>query len=139
MSVEIEKKKASASSPVEDGLKSKGLNSTLWIICVILVLIAAVGNIYFGDQFSSVVRVPAMVVLLLLALFVAAITNQGTVARTFLKESRIELRKIIWPTRQEATQTTLVVMGVTVVVSLILWGLDSIIVSLINFITNLRF
>ncbi|AEC17386.1 preprotein translocase subunit SecE [Gallibacterium anatis] len=139
MSVEIEKKKASASSSVEDGLKSKGLNSTLWIICVILVLIAAVGNIYFGDQFSSVVRVPAMVVLLLLALFVAAITNQGTVARTFLKESRIELRKIIWPTRQEATQTTLVVMGVTVVVSLILWGLDSIIVSLINFITNLRF
>ncbi len=136
MSVEIEKKKASASSSVEDGLKSKGLNSTLWIICVILVLIAAVGNIYFGDQFSSVVRVPAMVVLLLLALFVAAITNQGTVARTFLKESRIELRKIIWPTRQEATQTTLVVMGVTVVVSLILWGLDSIIVSLINFITN---
>ncbi|MEH8031234.1 preprotein translocase subunit SecE [Gallibacterium anatis] len=139
MSVEIEKKKASASSSIEDGLKSKGLNSTLWIICVILVLIAAVGNIYFGDQFSSVVRVPAMVVLLLLALFVAAITNQGTVARTFLKESRIELRKIIWPTRQEATQTTLVVMGVTVVVSLILWGLDSIIVSLINFITNLRF
>ena len=139
MSVEIEKKKASASSSVEDGLKSKGLNSTLWIICVILVLIAAVGNIYFGDQFSSVVRVPAMVVLLLLALFVAAITNQGTVARTFLKESRIELRKIIWPTRQEATQTTLIVMGVTVVVSLILWGLDSIIVSLINFITNLRF
>ncbi|MFU2128090.1 preprotein translocase subunit SecE [Gallibacterium anatis] len=139
MSVEIEKKKASASSSVEDGLKSKGLNSALWIICVILVLIAAVGNIYFGDQFSSVVRVPAMVVLLLLALFVAAITNQGTVARTFLKESRIELRKIIWPTRQEATQTTLVVMGVTVVVSLILWGLDSIIVSLINFITNLRF
>lgn len=139
MSVEIEKKKASASSSVEDGLKSKGLNSTLWIICVILVLIAAVGNIYFGDQFSSVVRVPAMVVLLLLALFVAAITNQGTVARTFLKESRIELRKIIWPTRQEATQTTLVVMGVTVAVSLILWGLDSIIVSLINFITNLRF
>lgn len=137
MSVEIEKKKASSS--VEDGLKSKGLNSTLWLICVILVLIAAVGNIYFGDQFSSVVRVPAMVVLLLLALFVAAITNQGTVARTFLKESRIELRKIIWPTRQEATQTTLVVMGVTVVVSLILWGLDSIIVSLINFITNLRF
>ncbi|KGQ34054.1 preprotein translocase subunit SecE [Gallibacterium genomosp. 2] len=138
MSVEIEKKKASASS-VEDGVKSKGLNSTLWIGCVILVLIAAVGNIYFGDQFSSVVRVPAMVVLLLLALFVAAITNQGTIARTFLKESRIELRKIIWPTRQEATQTTLIVMGVTVVVSLILWGLDSIIVSLINFITNLRF
>ncbi|MGY6773509.1 preprotein translocase subunit SecE [Gallibacterium sp. ZY190522] len=138
MSVEIEKKKASASS-VEDGVKSKGLNSTLWISCVILVLIAAVGNIYFGDQFSSVVRVPAMVVLLLLALFVAAITNQGTIARTFLKESRIELRKIIWPTRQEATQTTLIVMGVTVVVSLILWGLDSIIVSLINFITNLRF
>ncbi|MFC0309911.1 preprotein translocase subunit SecE [Gallibacterium trehalosifermentans] len=135
MSLEIEKKKTSP----EEGLKAKGLNSTLWVIAIVLVLVAAVGNIYFRDQFASFVRIPAMVVLLLVALLIAAMTNQGTSARTFFKESRIELRKIIWPTRQESTQTTLVVMGVTVVVSLILWGLDSLIVSLINFITNLRF
>ena len=136
MSSEIEKKKTS----VEDDHKTKGFNSALlWVVAVILVLVAAIGNIYFQDQFSAVIRVPAMVVLLLLALLAAAFTSQGITARTFLKESRIELRKIVWPTRQEATQTTLVVMGVTVVVSLILWGLDSLIVSLINFITNLRF
>lgn len=136
MSSEIEKKKTSP----EDENKAKGFSSALlWFVAVIFVLVAAVGNIYFKDQFSSVVRVPAMVVLLLGALLAAAFTKQGTTARTFLKESRIELRKIIWPTRQEATQTTLIVMGVTVVVSLVLWGLDSLIVSLINFITNLRF
>ncbi|OBX10312.1 preprotein translocase subunit SecE [Gallibacterium genomosp. 3] len=136
MSSEIEKQKA---SPTEE-LKFKKANSALlWIVAVILVLVAAVGNIYFKDQFAAFVRVPVMAVLLLLALAAAAFTNQGTTARTFLKESRIELRKIIWPTRQEASQTTLIVMGVTVVVSLVLWGLDSLIVSLINFITNLRF
>ncbi|MFC0322807.1 preprotein translocase subunit SecE [Gallibacterium melopsittaci] len=136
MSSEIEKQKTSSG---EDNRFKKLDSIFLWIVAVILVLVAAIGNIYFKDQFAAAIRVPAMVVLLLLALVAAAFTFQGKTARTFLKESRIELRKIIWPTRQEATQTTLIVMGVTVVVSLILWGLDSLIVSLINFITNLRF
>ncbi len=80
-----------------------------------------------------------LVVLLVGAVALAAITNQGQKAIHFIKESRTELRKIIWPTRPEATQTTLIVLAMCVVVSLVLWGIDSIIVALITFVTSLRF
>ncbi|URL02103.1 preprotein translocase subunit SecE [Avibacterium sp. 20-126] len=137
MASNIDKKKHAEQA--EDLQKSKGLNTFLWLLSMVIIAVAAVGNIYFADQFSTPIRVVAVVILLLIALGILAITNQGTKARAFLKDSRIELRKIVWPTRYEAMQTTLIVMAVTMIVSLILWGLDSIIVSVINFLTNLRF
>lgn len=123
----------------DEQAKSKGVNTFLWLIIALIIAIAALGNIYFTDQISTPIRIVAIIVLLLVALGLAAITNQGKKSLTFFKESKVELRKIVWPTRQEATQTTLIVVGVTVVVSLILWGLDSIIMTLVTFITDLRF
>lgn len=132
-----EKKNKAAEQLENSGVKSKGLNTTLWIVAIVLVAIAAVGNTYFASHFALVVRVLLLVVLIVGAVGVAAITNQGQKAIAFAKESRSELRKIIWPTRPEATQTTLIVIAMSVVVSLVLWGFDTIIVTLINFITNL--
>jgi preprotein translocase subunit SecE len=43
----------------------------------------------------------------------------------WLKEARTEIRKVVWPTRQETTQTTLIVVAVVLVMALVLWGLDS--------------
>ncbi|MFU2059981.1 preprotein translocase subunit SecE [Avibacterium volantium] len=137
MASNIDKKKHAEQA--EHLQKSKGLNTFLWLLGIVIIAVAAVGNIYFADQFSTPIRVVAVVILLFVALGILAITNQGTKARAFLKDSRTELRKIVWPTRSEAMQTTLIVMAVTMIVSLILWGLDSIIVSVINFLTNLRF
>lgn len=119
--------------------KSKATNNLLWILAVLLIIVAAVGNTYFADQFALAIRVVAVVVLMAAALGLAAITNQGKKAVAYFKESRGELRKIVWPTRSEATQTTLIVFGVTVVASLVLWGFDSLIIAVISFLTNLRF
>ena len=113
------------------------MNTTLWIVAIVLLAVAAIGNAYFASHFALVVRVLLLVVLIVGAVAVAAITNQGQKAIAFAKESRTELRKIIWPTRPEATQTTLIVIAMCIVVSLVLWGFDTIIVALINFITNL--
>lgn len=137
MALDIDKKKHT--SETESNEKSKGFNTFLWLLAIVVIAISAVGNIYFADKFSSPIRIVGIVILLLIAFGILAITNQGTKARSFFKESRVELRKIVWPTRSETMQTTLIVIAVTVVVSLILWGLDSIIVSVINFLTNLRF
>ena len=127
-------KKTKAPEQIEKtGVKSKGLNTTLWIVAIVLLAVAAIGNTYF----ALVVRVLLLVVLVVGAVAVAAITNQGQKAIGFMKESRTELRKIIWPTRPEATQTTFIVIAMCIVVSLVLWGFDTIIVALINFITNL--
>ena len=136
MALEIEKKK-NAPELLEG--KSKGLNIFLWLLTVVIIAATAFGNIYFQDQYSTPIRVVAIVVLLLISLGVAAMTNQGRKALGFFKDSRTELRKIVWPTRPEATQTTFMVVGVTVFVSLILWGLDSIIVRIITFLTDWRF
>ena len=135
MATEIKKK---APEQVQDkGEKSKGTNTLLWIIAVALIIVAAVGNTYFAAQLSLVVRVLALVALGAGAVVAAAFTNQGQKTLHFIKESRTELRKIIWPTRPEATQTTLIVIAMCVVVSLVLWGIDSIIVRLVAFLTNL--
>lgn len=135
MATEIKKK---APEQVQDkGEKSKGTNTLLWIIAVALIIVAAVGNTYFATQLSLVVRVLALVALGAGAVAAASLTNQGQKTIHFIKESRTELRKIIWPTRPEATQTTLIVIAMCVVVSLVLWGIDSIIVRLVAFLTNL--
>ncbi|WP_067569181.1 preprotein translocase subunit SecE [Candidatus Mikella endobia] len=57
----------------------------------------------------------------------------------FIFKVYIELRQIIWPKCQETLQMTLIVTIVTTILSFILWGLDSIIIYIISFITGLRF
>ena len=136
MALEIEKKKNESETVVE---KSKELNIFLWLLAVAIIAASAFGNIYFQDQYSTPIRVVAVIVLLLISLGVAATTNQGRKALGFFQDARTELRRIVWPSRPEATQTTFIVVGVTVFVSLILWGLDSIIVSIITFLTDWRF
>ncbi len=79
--------------------KSKGANTALWLVAIVFLAVAAVGNAYFSSHFSLIVRVLLLVVLLVGAVALAAITNQGQKAIHFIKESRTELRKIIWPTR----------------------------------------
>jgi len=69
----------------------------------------------------------------------ALLTKKGKASLEFAREARIEMRKVIWPTRHETLQTTLIVALITLVMSLILWGIDSILVRLISFITGLRF
>ncbi len=132
-----ENKKNTPEQIENKGVKSKGVNTALWIVAIVLLAVAAVGNTYFASEFTFVVRVLSMVALVLAAVVFAAITNQGQKAIAFAKDSRTELRKIIWPTRPEATQTTFIVLAMCVVVSLVLWGIDTVIVSLITFLTNL--
>ena len=56
-----------------------------------------------------------------------------------MQQVRAEVSKVVWPNRQEATQTTLIVLVATLIMALILWGLDGIIVRLVGFITGIGF
>ena len=84
-------------------------------------------------------RALAVVILIAAAGGVALLTTKGKATVAFAREARTEMRKVIWPTRQETLHTTLIVAAVTAVMSLILWGLDGILVRLVSFITGLRF
>jgi len=51
-----------------------------------------------------------------------------------LKSSRTEIRKVVWPTRQETTQTTLIVVVFVFIMALILWGIDSVLGWLVGMV-----
>jgi len=106
-----------------------------WLIAVALLLAAMVGNHYYSAVYMPV-RVLGWLVVLGLAGFVAAKTQKGRWVVEFFRDSRMELRKVVWPTREEITQTTLVVVVMVIVLALILWGMDGILVWLIGWLTG---
>jgi preprotein translocase subunit SecE len=104
---------------------SSPMNAVWWVITIALVGLGVAGNMYYGDQ-SLLYRVLGLIVLGALAIFFALKTIQGAAFASLLKEARIEVRKVVWPTHQETTQTSLLVLALVLIAALILWGLDSV-------------
>ncbi|MDX7993126.1 preprotein translocase subunit SecE [Xenorhabdus sp. Reich] len=126
----------SANSDAQES--GRGLDIAKWLSVAVLLVVAIVGNYYYRE-YNLPLRAIAVVAIVALAGAAALWTVKGKAALAFAREARIEMRKVIWPTRQEALHTTLIVAAVTAIMSLILWGLDGILVRLVSFITGLRF
>ena len=103
-----------------------------WIMVAAFLAAAVVGNQYFAEQ-SLVIRVVAILVAAAIAFLIAATTTKGKTALGFAREARIETRKVVWPTRQETIQTTLIIMVAVAVMSMLLWGIDSVLVKIVAF------
>ena len=97
----------------------RGLEAMKWTIVVVLLVVAIVGNFLYRDIMLAV-RALAVVILIAAAGGVALLTTKGKATVAFAREARTEVRKVIWPTRQETLHTTLIVAAVTAVMSLIL-------------------
>ena len=106
-----------------------------WLVVVVLVVVGVVANHYFAAQ-SILYRVVGLLVLAAVAAFVALQTAKGQAFFGLLKDARTEIRKVVWPTRQETTQTTLIVVAVVLVMALLLWGLDSLLGWLVSTIVG---
>ncbi|WP_179526615.1 preprotein translocase subunit SecE [Ectopseudomonas composti] len=106
-----------------------------WLVVAALVVVGVVGNQYFSAE-PVLYRVLGLVVLGAVAAFVAFQTARGQAFAVLLKEARVEIRKVVWPTRQETMQTTLIVVAVVLVMALLLWGLDSLLGWLISLIVG---
>ena len=101
-------------------------NFLKWLVVFVLIAIGVVGNQYFSAE-SLLYRVLALVGLAIVAALVALQTDRGRRFATLLKEARVEIRKVVWPTRPELVQTTAIVVVFVLVVALLLWGMDSLI------------
>ena len=106
----------------------KSVGTTLdwlkWSIVVALLAGGVVGNWYF-QEVSLLIRVVAILAAATVAGLIAVQTERGQGIWTPIKDARTEIRRVVWPTNQETTQTTLVVLVIVLVFALILWGLDS--------------
>ena len=86
--------------------------------------LAIYGNSYYSLE-PLLYRVLGVIVLLSISTGILLTTIEGKGALKLILESRTEIRRVIWPTRIETTQTTLIVIVAITIAGLILWGLDS--------------
>jgi len=92
---------------------------------VVLLLIGGIAAFYYFAEQSLVIRVGGLLLLVAICAVIAYQTQTGKRVWGFAQDSRNEVRKVVWPTRQETVQTTLLVMAMVIVVALLLWALDS--------------
>ena len=88
------------------------------------ILAAGIVGYYWFNDLQTWQRLLLLIGGLALGGAVGFFTRTGQSLREFLSESLFELRKVVWPTRQETLQTTLVIMAVVVVLSLLLGLID---------------
>ena len=104
--------------------KEYRLDFAKWLIVAALVAVGIVGNSHFSAQ-PLFYRALGLIALAAAALFVAYNTEKGAGIWSLVQGSIIELRKVVWPSRQETNQTTLIVVAVVIFMSLVLWALDT--------------
>ncbi|WKE67418.1 preprotein translocase subunit SecE [Gallaecimonas kandeliae] len=114
------------------------LDVVLWVLIAALLGGLVVVNHFFGQDASMLIRAVVGVAAFAVAIGLASLTRKGKEALAFAKESRTEVRKVVWPTRQETVHTTLIIMAAVAVMGLLLWMMDGILVRVIGWFTGLR-
>jgi preprotein translocase subunit SecE len=98
------------------------------IIKLLLAAGALVGGLYSYYYFLEV-SLPLRVLMVLggtaAGVAVAMTSTQGQRLWAFIQGARIEIRKVVWPTKPETTQTAIAVFVFTFIMALFFWGLDS--------------
>lgn len=102
---------------------SSGLDVLKYVLSLVL-LSAGVVAFYLFSEYSQLYRVLGMVAIVIIALAIMMTTMLGRHSWVFAQEARQEVRKVVWPSRSETMQTTLMVFAMVIIVGLILWLLD---------------
>ncbi len=108
---------------VEKGGAASTLDTAKLAVAALL-LVAGIVAYYWLGTWTDWSRIGVLSAGIIAALAVAAFTGVGRSARGYLAESRFEMRKVVWPTREETLRTTLVVIVVVIILSLLLGLID---------------
>ncbi len=101
-----------------------------------LVLLGLFAFYYFEGQ-SLLLRVVGLLIIAGLAAFVVYQTDVGKRTVEFFRDARTEVRKVVWPSRAETTQTTLTVFIIVVIVGIFLWLFDMLLAYLFKLVTGI--
>ena len=97
----------------------------LKLIAAVVVIVAGITVFYVLGDMSALLRALIVVVSVVVAAGVALTSTPGKNAWQFTIGTRAEIRKVIWPSRRETMQSTLVVILMVLVVGIYLWMLDA--------------
>lgn len=108
-----------------------------WLLVAVFIIGGLVANYLYSSE-PWPLRLLGWILLLGVVVVIAAQTLQGKRILTFIRESRMELRKVVWPTRQETLQTTLFIGIAVVALAVFLWLIDVSLMWLIGWLTGQR-
>jgi preprotein translocase subunit SecE len=104
-----------------------------WILSTALFLGALVA-FYFFDEYPLMYRVLGLIGIVILGFLIVFNTERVRGLRVFTHDARVELKKVIWSTKAEVIQTTVIVFVVVIIMSILLWLLDKLLGAGIKFL-----
>ena len=109
---------------------------TFKLLLAIVVLLAGIAGFYYYEAEGLLYRVLGLLAFVLIALGMVYTTNLGQSVVGFGREARAEVRKVVWPSRQETVQTTLMVIVAVIIIGIFLWLIDMVLVSAVQYLTG---
>ena len=125
----------STSSQSESPSRQPMLDIVRWSGGIAVLLAGIIAFHYFETQ-SQLLRVIGVLIALAVAVALVWTTQIGKRTRHFMGMSRTEVRKVVWPTRQETLQTTLAVIVMVIIVGIILWLMDMLLLWAVQSLTG---
>ena len=109
---------------------------TFKLLLAIAILIGGIVGFYYYEAESQLYRVLGVVFAAAVAIAISSTTNIGQNLIGFGREARMEVRKVVWPTRQETVQTTFMVLVAVIIIGIFLWLIDMLLAQAIQMITG---
>jgi preprotein translocase subunit SecE len=122
-------------STKKDPTETYKLDIIKWIIVLTLLSGSILGFYIFTEQ-SLLLRVISLLAVIGIATFIASTTQKGHRTKSFLHETHLEVRRVVWPTRKETLHMTGVVIVMVIIVAFIIWAMDSLLLWLVKMFTG---
>lgn len=114
---------------------STGLDTAKLVVSATIIVVGIVAFYYFA-AYSLLLRVVALLLLVGGAATIALTSHPGRQLWRFAADVRMEVRKVVWPTRQETIQTTLIVVIMVFLIGILLWLFDMVLMTVLRFLTG---
>ena len=118
------------------GQEQSSLLDTLKLLGSVLILLVGIVSYYYLTQISILFRALMVLASVVVSLVIFFQTQRGKTLWEFFQGSRVEIKKVIWPTKQETFQTTLTVFVFVLIMGIFFWLLDFLLLFLTNTITS---
>ena len=102
----------------------------------VLLLGGAIYAFYHFEEQLLVLRVLGLLAVASIAVFIAAQSTTGKSILGFITGAQSEVRRVVWPTRTETTQTTLAVLVIVLIMGILLWLFDMVLLAAIQMLTG---
>lgn len=116
-------------------LRGASLDVVKLAVAAFLLFVGILAFYYFSGL-SALVRVVGLLLISAGAVTIAYQTELGRTVWQFISDSRMEVRKVVWPSRQETMQTTLIVVVMVLLVGVVLWLFDLILMTILRLLTG---